>query len=78
MGSYRTSQKNKNAVNCALKSYLSIMLDTKTLLTFVVLAQERNFTRVAAKRHTTQSAISAQIRKLEDRVGKTLVARGRG
>ncbi|MEM8730207.1 MAG: LysR substrate-binding domain-containing protein [Pseudomonadota bacterium] len=54
------------------------MLDLNALRTFVLVADDLNFTTVAARRNTVQSAISAQVKRLEDTTGKTLVARGRG
>lgn len=54
------------------------MLDQNALQTFVLVADQLNFTTVAEQRHTVQSAISAQIKKLEQSTGQTLVARGRG
>ncbi len=36
------------------------------LHTFMVVAQERSFTRAAAKLRTSQSAISQTLRNLED------------
>ena len=43
---------------------------------FVVLAEERSFTRAARRLHLTQSALSKQVRRLETLVGATLVDRG--
>lgn len=54
------------------------MLDLNAVRTFVLVADELNFTAVAALRNTVQSAVSSQIRKLEEAAGKTLIARGRG
>lgn len=54
------------------------MLDPNALVTFTLVAEHLNFTAVADRRNTVQSAVSAQIRKLEAATGKTLVSRGRG
>lgn len=54
------------------------MLDLNTLKTFILAAETLNFTSVAAQRNTVQSAISAQIRRLESIVGHPLLERGRG
>ncbi|ENX37643.1 LysR family transcriptional regulator [Acinetobacter courvalinii] len=45
------------------------------LHTFIVVAQERSFTRAAAKLSTSQSAISQTLRNLEDRIGIKLLSR---
>lgn len=45
------------------------------LHTFIVVAQERSFTRAAAKLRTSQSAISQTLRNLEDRIGIKLLSR---
>ncbi|MFK7763805.1 MAG: LysR family transcriptional regulator [Roseobacter sp.] len=57
---------------------MAISFDLNTLKTFALVAQDLNFTTVAERRNTVQSAISAQIRKLEDSLGQPLVSRGRG
>ncbi len=54
------------------------MLDTNALRSFVLAAETLNFTTVAERRNTVQSAVSAHIAKLEAAVGRTLLARGRG
>lgn len=54
------------------------MLDPNAMRTFVLAAELRNFSAVAAERNTVQSAVSAQIRNLERSLGKTLISRGRG
>lgn len=45
------------------------------LHTFIAVAQERSFTRAAAKLRTSQSAISQTLRNLEDRIGIKLLSR---
>jgi DNA-binding transcriptional LysR family regulator len=45
------------------------------LMALVAVAQERSFTRAAAKLGTSQSNLSATIRKLEERVGLKLLTR---
>lgn len=45
------------------------------LTAFVVVAEERNFTRAAAKLGLSQSALSGIVRRLEERVGIRLLAR---
>ncbi|MGH1465464.1 MAG: LysR family transcriptional regulator [Cognatishimia sp.] len=57
---------------------MEISFDLNTLRTFLRVAQDLNFTTVAQKRNTVQSAISAQIKKLEDALGQPLLERGRG
>lgn len=51
------------------------MSDFNDLATFVVVAQERSFTRAAAKLGISQSTLSLTIRALEERIGLRLLAR---
>lgn len=44
---------------------------------FLELARERNFTRAASRLHLAQTALSEQIRKLEEELGVRLFDRGR-
>lgn len=50
-------------------------LDPDLLQAFVAVAEHRSFTRAAARLHRTQSAVSMQIRRLEDRLGTPLFHR---
>jgi DNA-binding transcriptional LysR family regulator len=45
------------------------------LTAFLVVAEERSFTRAAAKLGTSQSALSYTVRRLEERLGVRLLAR---
>ena len=45
------------------------------LSAFVVIAEERSFTRAAAKLGTSQSALSFTVRRLEERLGVRLLSR---
>jgi DNA-binding transcriptional LysR family regulator len=50
-------------------------LDPELLKAFVAVADHRSFTRAASQLNRTQSAVSMQIRRLEDRLGATLFRR---
>jgi DNA-binding transcriptional LysR family regulator len=50
-------------------------LDVDLLKTFAVLAETGNFTRTAEEVGRTQSAVSMQVKRLEDLVGKPLLTR---
>src|SRR4051794_15275948 len=47
-------------------------LDLDQLQTFVAIADTGSFTRAAEEVHRTQSAVSMQMRRLEERIGKAL------
>lgn len=48
------------------------------LKSFVLIAEERNLTRAAVRRHSTPAAVSAQIRQLEHAIGFKLFERTTG
>lgn len=47
-------------------------LDLDQLQTFITIVDKGSFTRAADEVHRTQSAVSMQMRRLEDRIGKAL------
>src|SRR6201747_1683180 len=51
------------------------VLDPDLLKAFVAVADQRSFTRAAAVLNRTQSAVSMQIKRLEDRLGVELFSR---
>jgi len=53
-------------------------LDLFQLETFLAVAEERSFSRAAARLHRTQPAVSQVIAKLEAELGETLVERSAG
>ncbi len=56
-------------------SAMAAPLDLDQLQTFVTIADTGSFTRAADEVHRTQSAVSMQMRRLEERVGKQLFAK---
>ncbi|MEM9206184.1 MAG: LysR substrate-binding domain-containing protein [Pseudomonadota bacterium] len=50
-------------------------LDSDQLRTFIAIAETGSFTRAAEVVHKTQSAVSMQMKRLEDRVGASLFTR---
>jgi DNA-binding transcriptional LysR family regulator len=57
---------------------LSQDLDWNLLRTFMVIAQEGSITAAAARLYLTQPAVSLALKRLEDRLGRQLIERGRG
>ena len=53
-------------------------LDWNLLRTFLVIAEERNLTRAAERLFLCQPTISGALRRLEERLGCRLIARGAG
>ncbi|ESR24946.1 LysR family transcriptional regulator [Lutibaculum baratangense] len=51
------------------------MLDIELLRTFVAIAESGSFTRAAEEVHKTQSAVSMQMKKLEEQIGRPLFER---
>ena len=51
------------------------MLDLDQLRTFVAIAECGSFTRAAETVHKTQSAVSMQMRRLEERIGRPIFVR---
>ncbi len=54
---------------------MAIPLDLDQLRTFVAIAESGSFTRAADVVHKTQSAVSMQMRRLEERIGKPIFER---
>ncbi|WP_347340198.1 LysR family transcriptional regulator [Bradyrhizobium huanghuaihaiense] len=55
----------------------SPVLDPDLLKAFAAVAEHRSFTRAATTLNRTQSAVSVQIRRLEERLGAKLFQRTR-
>ena len=56
---------------------MQINLPTELLRTFLAIADGGNFSQAAEQVHRTQSAVSMQIKRLEELVGKPLINRDR-
>jgi DNA-binding transcriptional LysR family regulator len=59
-------------MNFAREASVAAPLDLDQLQTFVAIADRGSFTRAADDVHRTQSAVSMQMRRLEERIGKPL------
>ena len=55
---------------------MNIPLDSDLLRTFLAVASAGNVTRAADKVGRTQSAVSIQIKRLEETLGESLFERG--
>src|SRR5271170_6590827 len=55
--------------------YGFIFMDLFQLETFLAVAEERSFSRAAARLHRTQPAVSQVVRKLENELGEVLFER---
>ena len=55
---------------------MTVHLDSDLLRTFVAVAEASNFTKAAEQVRRTQSAVSMQIKRLEEMVGEPLFDRG--
>jgi DNA-binding transcriptional LysR family regulator len=58
---------------------MTTLIDIDQLRTFIAIAEAGSFTRAAEIVHKTQSAVSMQMKRLEERLGRSIFARdGRG
>jgi DNA-binding transcriptional LysR family regulator len=68
-----------NDCNISYAIWRLIMLDTDQLRSFAAIVDTGSFTRAAERVHKTQSAVSMQIRRLEEQLGRPLFGKhGRG
>ena len=54
---------------------MTVLLDVDQLRAFIAIAETGSFTKAAEVVNKTQSAVSMQMRRLEERVGKPIFAR---
>lgn len=54
---------------------MSVLLDIDQLRTFMAIAETGSFTKASDVVHKTQSAVSMQMKRLEERVGRPIFAR---
>lgn len=54
---------------------MTTLLDSDQLKTFIAIVETGSFTRAAEVVHKTQSAVSMQMKRLEERLGKAIFAR---
>src|SRR3954469_20008875 len=64
------------AINAANGRVMNPQLDSDLLRTFVAIAETGNFTKAAQQVSRTQSAVSMQMKRLEEIVGDALFERG--
>ena len=54
---------------------MTVLIDIDQLRTFIAIAETGSFTKAAEVVHKTQSAVSMQMKRLEERLGKPIFAR---
>jgi DNA-binding transcriptional LysR family regulator len=54
---------------------MTALIDADHLRTFIAIAESGSFTRAAELVHKTQSAVSMQMKRLEERIGRPIFAR---
>src|SRR5215207_1776506 len=59
----------------ALEAAMSALIDVDQLRTFIAIVETGSFTRAADIVHKTQSAVSMQMKRLEERLGRAIFAR---
>src|SRR5690606_15188529 len=57
------------------ESPMTVLLDIDQLRTFIAIAETGSFTRAAEVVHKPQSAVSMQMKRLEERIGRPVFAR---
>src|SRR5476649_2895191 len=61
--------------NPAREAVMSALIDVDQLRTFIAIVETGSFTKAAEVVHKTQSAVSMQMKRLEERLGKPIFAR---
>src|SRR5436305_9005478 len=61
--------------NPAREAFMSALIDVDQLRTFIAIVETGSFTKAAEVVHKTQSAVSMQMKRLEERLGKPIFAR---
>jgi len=61
--------------NPAWEAFMSALIDVDQLRTFIAIVETGSFTKAAEVVHKTQSAVSMQMKRLEERLGKAIFAR---
>src|SRR5262245_49960066 len=60
---------------CPWRTPMTALIDADHLRTFIAIAESGSFTRAAELVHKTQSAVSMQMKRLEERIGRPIFAR---
>src|SRR5450755_2452838 len=66
---------NRWTENPPWETFMSALIDVDQLRTFIAIVETGSFTRAAEVVHKTQSAVSMQMKRLEERLGKAIFAR---
>src|SRR5258708_39308701 len=66
---------NRRAKSPAQEAPMTALIDIDQLRTFIAIAETGSFTKAAEFVHKTQSAVSMQMKRLEERLGRPIFTR---